>query len=270
MSENISRFRIIELGILGLTFILALISFIYNSIQFVKENAEIYKFAVVSNSTASSTETGGMESLFSLTNIGNRAIYIHDSWVTLEIDNEEYPRIKSDKVNKELVKLYFKDVNYSHFHFNRELDVELASIRPGETVDIKAQGAKKFEIGQYYNILPRAPSEVIDQLGVVVEILQNTNVETSFQFRNEIAALHKRSSRYMVLYLNIKLQLEDSSVRFVKVPYDYIVMYKNGNERDAPLLSLQLNSYFPRISDISLVDVSEMGLTNLKVLAIRD
>lgn len=99
-----------EKVVLYITFIIAVMSFLYSVFYAYKKHVSINSLVILSNKTDQSyvkvNDYNQLSSNFAFSNTGNRKIYIIDAWLTAEIDEKHVNDLKSHGKYSEAVKKY--------------------------------------------------------------------------------------------------------------------------------------------------------------------
>ncbi|ELR65868.1 hypothetical protein C942_00955 [Photobacterium marinum] len=260
----------IESVLLILSFVLALTSFVYSTVDFIDKHRDNYELSIFSNKTIQSDNLPGeykLSSDFVISNTGNRKLDIIDAWISIEIDNERISELLESKKWLDELSNYARDINYSNFS---RLDSrwKLLHLSGGESEMINVTGIKSYNVGDYYHLLPSKTKSIDNQLDDILSVVENTN---KARFSNdeyiELKMLRKRNSKYVSMILNLTVQLESNELKFVKVKYDNVVYYKK-DLAGAPIHGFQLNSYFTRKNNLIKINIMKDGTDSLKHLII--
>ncbi|MBE4469687.1 hypothetical protein ACJO15_10485 [Vibrio parahaemolyticus] len=239
----------LEYKILCASFFMALVSFIYSSVDFYSQYNEKYELSIVSSKTKSGSNDNEFRSEFVLSNTGNRTLFVLDSWISLEIEKAHIEKLKKSKRNEALILSYIKDVNLSNF--SREVSSwESIELAPNSSKLVNILGEKKYNVLDYYELMPSKSIEVENVLDDLVHISSITEMGND----HDLLLLQQRGSKFATLYLNFKLQLENNEVAYVKWPYDYVVSYRKSSRDPAPI-SYQIKSYYPRLTSVMKINV---------------
>jgi len=261
----------VEHILLIFTFVIALLSFIYSSIDFLGQFRSRYEMSILGYKTYQDRDNTQflMESDFIISNTGNRSFTIIDSWISLEIEESRLADLPDNEKLKEDLNDYIRDYNYYHFSRSRS-DWELLKLVPGDSESRKIGGTKDFTASDYYNILPYSTDEVKRILDGILSIFRNSkHQEIEKTNYMELKELRTKKSRYINLNLNFRLQLENDEHRYVKIPYDYVVLYSKNIEI-VPAKAIQIKSYFPRLNNLIRIDLDDHKSDKVEYLEITE
>nr|WP_321281169.1 hypothetical protein [uncultured Vibrio sp.] len=239
----------LEYKILCASFFMALASFVYSSVDFYSQYNEKYELSIVSSKTKSGSNDNEFRSEFVLSNTGNRTLFVLDSWISFEIEKAHIEKLKKSKRNEVLVLSYIKDVNLSNFS-RKVSSWESLELAPSSSKLVTILGEKKYNVLDYYELMPSKSVEVENVLDDLIHISSITEMEND----PDLLLLQQRGSKFAILYLNFKLQLENNEVAYVKWPYDYVVSYRKSS-RDPSPISYQIKSYYPRLTSVMKINV---------------
>lgn len=252
----------LEYKILYASFLMAIASFIYSSVDFYSQYNEKYELSIVSSKTKSGRNDSEFRSEFVLSNTGNRTIFVLDSWISLEIEKAHIEKLKKSKRNEALISSYIKGVNFSNF--SREVSSwESIELAPNSSKLVSILGEKNYNVLDYYELMPSKSIEVESVLDDLIHISSITEIGSD----PDLLLLKQRGSKFATLYLNFKLQLENNEVAYVKWPYDYVVSYRKSS-RDPNPISYQIKSYYPRLTSAVKVNVLKNSTNKMYLIEI--
>lgn len=255
-----------EFKILWLSFLMATASFIYSSVDFYEKRNVKYELTVLSSKTSSTIDSPSFTSEFLITNTGNRAIFVLDSWLTLEMDEEYIKSLPESKSKSYNFITYAKKVNSSNFSRAPSIWTTLG-LEPGESKVVSVQGDRKFGLMDFYRLMPRKTEELDSVLKELVKLSEITNA-TVVKSQTELRTLEQQvDSRYLTLYLNLKLQVNNDEVVYIKWPYDYVVTYQK-KPNDPQTSQIQIMSFYHRITPAAKIDIKNEGKPMLNPIEI--